>query len=120
MRKENVLMVKRKDNVMIQSVISTNNFMKKQKYTIEKAFQDYKYAFADWNRTMTKARIKDGYYDLKDTKKKIEWNKKFDKKNKKLFDAFDKAEKRFLNMVKPGLFKSYMNYIEEKVNKRLK
>jgi len=91
--------------------------MKKQKYALEKVFHDYKYAFADWQVAMTKARIKDGYYNLKDIKKKIEWNKRFDKKNKKLFTAFDKAEKKFLNIVKPGLFKSYMDYINEKSNR---
>ena len=88
--------------------------MKKQKYILEKAYQDYKYAFAEWSAAATKLKIKDRFYDLNDKHKRVEWLKKFYNKKTKKWDKVDKAEKKFLDMVKPGLFKSYTDFIAEK------
>ena len=86
--------------------------MKKQKYILEKLYKDYKNAFADWTVAITKSQIKEGYYDLKDIYKKIEWKNKFYKQNKKMLDKVDKTERKFLNKINPKLFKSYLGYLK--------
>ncbi len=87
--------------------------MKKQKYILEKLYQDFRNALAEWIVAKTKARIKDGFYDLNDIFKKIEWIEKYDKKNKKMLDKVNKTEEKFLNKINPKFFKSYLQYLKE-------
>jgi len=87
--------------------------MKKQKYILEKSYQDFKNAFADYIRERTKAKQRDGFNNFSGALKKAEWSLKFDKKNKKLWGKFDKSERKFLNKINPKLFKSYLDYLKK-------